>query len=149
MKTRNLTILAVLLFVSGSIFAQGQNSKQGNKGDRFMNIPDLTETQKTKLTEMRAANMKEMLPLKNELQEKKAHLNTISTGDNVNMNDVNKTLDEMGAIKTNMAKKRAAHRQEVRKILTDDQRVFFDMRAGQKRNKHMMHKQGPRANCIK
>lgn len=142
MKTRNLTILAVLLFVSGSIFAQGQNSKQGNKGDRFMNIPDLTETQKTKLTDMRTANMKEMLPLKNELQEKKARLNTLQTAEKANMIEIHKVIDEMGAIKTNMAKKRASHRQDIRKILTDDQRVFYDMHSGRKGHKQMMHKKG-------
>lgn len=139
MKTKNLTILAVLIFVSGSIFAQGNYRNQANmngQGQRaktgFMNIPDLTDAQKTKLTDMRAANMKEMLPLRNELKEKQAHLNTISTGDNVNMTDVNKTIGEIGAIKIDMAKKRASHRQEVRKILTDNQKVFFDMHAGQK-----------------
>jgi len=148
MKTKNLMFIAVLIFVSSSIFAQGPNSKQGNKGNMFMNIPDLTEAQKTQLTEMRAANMKEMLPLRNELQEKQAHLNTISTGDNVNLNDVYKVIDEISTIKTNMAKNRAKHRQEVRKILTDDQRVFFDMHAGKKGNKHM-NKPGPKGKCMK
>ncbi|MCF6365428.1 MAG: Spy/CpxP family protein refolding chaperone [Bacteroidales bacterium] len=132
MRTKNFMIIAILIFVSGSMFAQGPNSKHGNRGNGFMNIPDLTEAQKTKLTEMRTANMKEMLPLRNELKEKQARLNTISTGDNVNMKEVNKTIDEIGILKTTMAKKRAAHRQGVRKILTDDQKVFFDMHAGQK-----------------
>ena len=159
MKTKNLTILAGLIFLSASIFAQGNYRNQGNfngqgqglryqnnfdgqgqglryQGDMFMNIPDLTDDQKTKITDMRAANMKEMLPLRNKLREKQAHLNTISTGDNVNMTDVNKTIGEVGAIKIDMAKKRASQRQEVRKILTDDQRVFVDMRSGRNGNRH-------------
>lgn len=153
MKTRNLTIIAILLFVTGSVFAQGNQGKKGNfkgqkKGNMFMNIPDLTETQKTQLKDMRTANMKEMLPLKNELQEKQAHLKTVSTGDNVNMNEVNKTLEEISAIKLKMAKNRFANRQEVRKILTDDQRVFFDMHAGNKMKKGMHGKQGMKnKNC--
>ncbi len=164
MKTKNLTILAGLIFLSASIFAQGNYRNQGNngqgqglryqnnfdgqgqglryQGDRFMNIPDLTDDQKTKITDMRAANMKEMLPLRNKLREKQAHLNTISTGDNVNMTDVNKTIGEVGAIKIDMAKKRASQRQEVRKILTDDQRVFVDMRSGRNGNRHKMNNRG-------
>jgi len=150
MKTRNLTIIAILLFVTGSVFAQGNQGRKGNfdgqgrmnKADRFMNIPDLTDAQKTQLKDMRTANMKEMLPLRNEIQEKQAHLKTVSTGDNVNMNDVNKTLEELSAIKLVMAKKRAAHRHEIRKILTDDQRVFFDMHAGNKMKKGMKGKRG-------
>ncbi len=138
MKTRNLTIIAVLLFVTGSVFAQGNQGRKGNfdgqgqrnKTDRFMNIPDLTDTQKTQIKDMRTANMKEMLPLRNSLREKQAHRNTISTGSNVNMADINKTIDEIGAIKITMAKKRATQRQNVRKILTDDQKVFFDMHSG-------------------
>ena len=138
MKTRNLTIIAILLFVTGSVFAQGNQGRKGNfkgqgkmnKGNMFMNIPDLTDAQKTQLKDMRTANMKEMLPLRNELQEKQAHLKTVSTGDNVNMNEVNKTLEDISAIKLKMAKNKFANRQAVRKILTDDQRVFFDMHAG-------------------
>jgi Spy/CpxP family protein refolding chaperone len=136
MKSKNLMIIAVLLFLSGSIFAQGQEGfRQGkfeNKG--FMNIPDLTEAQKTKLQDMRTANMKEMLPIRNELKEKEARLHTLSTGEKVNMDEVSKLIDEIGAIKTSTAKKRAKHHQEIRLSLTEDQRVFFDMHAGPKRN---------------
>jgi len=144
MKTRNLTIIAVLLFITGSVFAQGNQGKRGNfdgqkkrnQTERFMNIPDLTDAQKTQIKDMRTANMKEMLPLRNELQEKQAHKRTISTGDNVKMSEINKTIDEIGAIKTNMAKKRATHRQNIRKILTDNQRVFFDMHSGNNKKRH-------------
>lgn len=144
MKTRNLTIIAILLFVTGSVFAQGNQRRkgnsngqgQGNKADRFMNIPDLTDTQKEQIKDLRTANMKEMLPLRNALKEKQARKNTISTGGNVNMTEVNKVIDEIAAIKTTMAKKRAEQRQNIRKILTDDQRVFFDTHSGSNKRGH-------------
>jgi len=154
MKTRNLTIIAILLFVTGSVFAQGNQGKKaglkGQKGQKgmFMNIPDLTDAQKTQMKDMRTANMKEMMPLRNKVQEKQAHLTTVSTGDNVNMNEVNKTLEEISAIKLKMAKNKFAHRQEVRKILTDDQRVYFDMHSGNKMKKGMHGNKGMKnKNC--
>ena len=141
MKTRSVIIIALMIFVSGSIFAQGNPNANNKKGDRlFMNIPDLTEDQKDQIKEMRTMHMKEVMPLRNELNEKEAHLQTISVGDNVDLNKVYATIDEIAEIKVNTAKKRAAFRQDVRKILTEDQRVFFDMHAGHKKNKHMMHK---------
>ena len=139
MKTKSIIIIAVMIFVSSSIFAQGPNgNKTGNKGDKFMNIPDLTDAQKEQIKDMRTKHMKEILPLKNDLKEKEAHLQTISTGDNVDLNKVNAAIDEISIIRTDIAKKRAAFRQDVRKILTDDQRVYFDMHSGHK--KHMKHK---------
>ncbi|MCD4794580.1 MAG: Spy/CpxP family protein refolding chaperone [Bacteroidales bacterium] len=141
MKTRSIIIIALMIFVSGSIFAQGNPNANNKKADRpFMNIPDLTEDQKDQIKEMRIMHMKEVMPLKNELNEKEAHLQTISTGENVDLNKVYTVIDEIAEIRVNTAKKRAAFRQEVRKVLTEDQRVFFDMHSGHKKNKHMMHK---------
>ncbi len=150
MKTKKIMIIAVLVFVSGSIFAQGQMKRKGQVGGRMMNIPDLTDVQKTQIKDMRTANMKVMLPLKNELREKQAHLNTISTGDNVKITDVNIAIEEISAIKLTMAKKRAQHRQDIRKILSDDQRVFFDMQSGKQKRRQNAKKQGNRqGKCIK
>jgi len=144
MKNKNLVITALFIFLAAGVFAQkGNMSPKNNKGQgMFMNIPDLTDAQQAKLKEMRTAHMKEMMPLKNELKEKQAHLQTLQTADNANMSEINAQIEEIGKIKTDMAKKHAAFRQEVRKILTDDQRVFFDARAG-KMHKKMMGKNKP------
>jgi len=143
MKNKNLVITALFIFLAAGVFAQPGNMQQNKKsGGMFMNIPDLTEAQQTQLKEMRTLHMKEMLPLRNELKEKQAHLQTLQTADNPNMNEINALIDDLGAIKTKTAKKRAAFRQEIRKILTDDQRVYFDMHAGQM-HKKMMKNKGP------
>ena len=148
MKTKILVIVAMIMIFATSVFAQPNGNRRMNKGDRserfmnngerghgFMGIPDLTDAQKTQMKKMRTAQMKEALPLRNKMQELQAHKRTISTGDNVNMAELNKTIDEIGALKTQMMKKRATHHQAVRKILTDDQRVFFDMHSGRKHHK--------------
>ena len=143
MKNKSLIITTMFIFLAAGIFAQPNKMQQNKKGQgMFMNIPDLTDAQQTKLKEMRTAHMKEMMPMKNELKEKQAHLQTLQTADKPDMNAINKEIDEIGVIKTSMAKKHAAFRQEVRKILTDDQRVYFDMHAGQMHKKMMNKKAG-------
>ena len=70
---------------------------------------------------------KETLPIKNQIDEKKAHLKTVSSGDNVDVTAVNKTIDEIYSLKADMAKKREAFRQDVRKLLNDEQKLAFDL----------------------
>ncbi len=149
MKNKNLVIAVLFIFLSAGIFAQKGNMMPQNKKAQgmFMNIPDLTDAQQTQLKEIRTAHMKEMLPLKNELKERNAHLQTLQTADKPNMNEIYAEIDKIGAIKTNMAKKHADFRQEVRKILTDDQRVYFDMHAEQM-HKKMMNKKHPKGKMM-
>ena len=148
MKTKSLVFVAMIMIFATGVFAQpfgkGKMMNKGQRGERFMNIPDLTDAQKTKLKTMRTAQMKDVLPLRNKMRELQAHKQTVSTGDNVNMTELNKTIDEIGALKIKMEKKRAAHRQAVRKILTEDQRVFFDMHSGRKHRKGKGMRQGKR-----
>jgi Spy/CpxP family protein refolding chaperone len=97
------------------------------RGERLLErIPDLTDGQKEQINDLKTQHMKEVLPLRNLVQEKQAQLKSISTGDKVDMDKVNNTIEEIGKIKIDLAKKRAAHRQEIRNVLTEDQRVIFD-----------------------
>jgi hypothetical protein len=53
---------------------------------------------------------------------------------------INGLIDEMAVIKTKMAKERAANHQEVRKLLTEEQRIKFDSHVGkQGKQCKMMH----------
>lgn len=147
MKTSKLkftaTLLALILvgFVSYSMkaYAQppgfGRGMRQGNcqyfgdgefKPGFFNRIPDLTEEQEAKIEKLRAEHLEKMLPMRNELGEKEARLRTLSTGKNVDLNKVNKMIEEIGSLKTKMAKERETHRQEIREMLTDSQKLAFD-----------------------
>ncbi len=128
-----IVLSVAMLVVSSQTFAQRQYqgmSKGMNKGMQNCylqnSIPDLTQEQQTKLTKLRTAHMKEMMLVRNQLQEKRAHLNTLRTADKPNMSEIDKTIDEIGALNTKMMKQRERFFQSVRKELTDDQRVYFD-----------------------
>ncbi len=93
------------------------------KGPR---IPDLSEEQEAKLADIHLNMMKEALPVKNLIKEKEARLNTLKTAEKADLAAINKSIDEISKLKADLAKKHAAKEQEIRKLLTDKQRIFFD-----------------------
>lgn len=138
LKSKIVLLFTVLLVSSQlNIFAQPMNAKQSKgygygQGYCMNSIPDLTEDQKTKITDLRVAHMKEMQNFKNQMREKRAHLITLQTADNVDMKAVNSTIDEITTLKNKQMKSNAVHRQKVRNLLTDNQKVYFDAHAGKK-----------------
>lgn len=150
MKTVSLKTLGAIVFVmliSTAAFAQPGNRGGCNKGNG-PDIPGLTEEQKQEMKNLRIEHQKEMLPLRNQLGELHAKLRTLSTGDDVNMKEVNKQLEAISSVKLQMAKKRAAHRQGIRKILNEEQRVFFDSHYGKGfHGKKGKHAKGSKGGC--
>ncbi len=150
-----LLIGAILMIMCQVVTAQNRHSHNRWMADsapqyRQFNhpIPNLTEEQQTKIHELRTAHMKTMLKYKNEINEKEARLNTLQTEDNADMDKIYKVIDEIGALKTEMNKKKALLRQEIRKLLNDEQRVFFDTRSFNKkhcnyRGQGNKHREGP------
>src|SRR5579872_7021478 len=134
-------LLVVLLFVNlGNATAQKRDSLKSSQHHHrrtsMYGIPNLTEDQKKKIKELRTPLHKEILPIKNLLAEKKAHLKTLQTADKADLNSINSTIDDMAQLQSQLMKKNAAHTQAIRKILTDDQRIAFDMRASGGRKFH-------------
>ncbi|NPA35559.1 MAG: periplasmic heavy metal sensor [Chlorobi bacterium] len=90
------------------------------------NLPNITEEQKNKLDAMRTEHWKNVQNTQNLIAEKIARLRTLRTADNVDMKEINKTIDELNSLRTQIQKSREQHIQDVRKLLTDEQRVYFD-----------------------
>jgi Spy/CpxP family protein refolding chaperone len=144
---RTSGLLALMLLVTTLISAQpnmGSNNQKGDKKGRQGNMQqgecqrqdrmfvylELTAEQQTKIDALKLDHQKKVLPLKNELNEKNARMNTLQTAEIADMKAINSLIDEMGAIKTKMTKEKATHHQEIRKILTEEQRIKFDMHQG-------------------
>jgi hypothetical protein len=58
---------------------------------------------------------------------KQSQLQLLSTTDKPDMGAINKAIDEIGTLQTQMMKEREDHRQQIRAQLTDAQRVQFDL----------------------
>jgi len=135
MKRKNvfslLLFLAVFSFSSFS-FAQpgkGMHGKHQGKGchDCMRNLPNMSDDQLKKIDAIATTHLKEILDIRNQLGEKQAHLRTLESATNANINEINKSIEEIGALKITIQKKGAAVKQSIRTILTEEQRVLFDM----------------------
>ena len=138
MKTSKLVMLLfVMIFTGMSInsmaqrdlmrlqnFQKGQRMNQQNEW--MCPIPDLTEDQQAKIKTIRLKNQKEMTKKRNLMREKRVHLITLQSEDNLNMKEINNIIDQIADMRAEMMKSRIANHQEVRNLLTDDQKMFFD-----------------------
>ena len=59
-------------------------------------------------------------------------MRTLTTAESPDMKAINKLIDENAKLRADLAKQRAANHQEFRKILTEEQRIKFDSRSGQR-----------------
>ena len=140
LKIATLLFTVILFGTQVDVFAQQRNGMGKGHGNGYgmgqgmtcNNIPGITDEQKTKMQEFRVIQMKERQQTQNQVREKRAHLITLQTADKVDLNAINKTIDEITALQNAQWKKRAAHKQAVRNLLTDEQRVYFDNHNGRK-----------------
>lgn len=141
MKTRILSLLVVAsLIISTSLFAQsrkeGKQRFKSQERDATMqkNLAHqrserqsfFTEEQQETMKQLRFETAKKVKPLKNELRELEAHQQTITTADKTDLNAINKNIEKMSEAKTEIAKIMAAQHQQVRSLLTEEQRIKFD-----------------------
>lgn len=135
MKTSKsiIAVMLIVLLCGANIYAEEivdslQQKPQGRQPKKGMVLPDLTEEQQSEMKRLRTEHLKSQLPMKNQLRELQAELQTLSTAENVNMNAIEQTIEEMGSLRVQMAKAQATHRQTIRSLLTEEQRVVFDSR---------------------
>jgi Spy/CpxP family protein refolding chaperone len=138
-----ITVLAILLICIVPVAKAQQVQHDINKGQNKrvqggLNALNLSDDQKAKIQKLTVPHLKEMKDLKNQLVEKRAHLNTLRETDNPDMNALNKTIDEISGLSGTMMKKGMAHQQEVRKLLTDEQRLRYDAMQNNKGPKDKM-----------
>jgi Spy/CpxP family protein refolding chaperone len=148
---KTVAIALTLVGLSGITYAQQGAPKNSDRmekkrefrqqNNRMAAIPDLTDQQKQQIRELMLETRKEMLPLQNQMREKAARLKTLRTAENADINAINTMVEEISGIRAEMMKTRLASEQEIRALLTEDQRVVFDSR----RQMHMKRKHGERA----
>lgn len=100
--------------------------------------PQFTPEQQKQMAEFRLSLQKEMIQIDNQLNEKKAQLKTLEQVEKPDMKRVYAKIDEITGLQNQKMKVMATHKNNVRSILTEEQRVKFDLMQG----KGMMHKRG-------
>lgn len=144
MKTKVLMI-AVLLGLTTAAMAQRENDQErpfrGQKSEMKMedrkgdpeSFLNLTDEQKEAFKQNRLAMQKQLLPIQNELGEAEAHQKTLMTAEKPDLAAINKNIEKIGSLKVEMAKIRAKNHLAMRALLTEEQRVKFDMFKGHMR----------------
>jgi Spy/CpxP family protein refolding chaperone len=128
--------MALVLLATTNIHAQrgyGMHSDRCFRADSGMHaypILNLTDDQEKKITELRTTHQKEMVNYRNDLAIKRAELQKYRSAEKPDMSLVNKTIDEIGRLTTDMYKKQVSHELTVRSLLTEEQRAVFDARHG-------------------
>ncbi len=143
--TKLTIILVAFIMVTGiDAFAQRGRMMVERRDERGVfvcpYIPDLTEEQQSQINELRTAHLKEMTEFRNRINENRAQYRSLITGTPADRSDINANIDEYTETRNQMMKRQAAHRQEIRNVLTEEQRVYFDARAGSRRGQAMMHR---------
>ena len=89
-------------------------------------IPNLTPQHEELIHKAGLKQMEAITPLKNQIREKTARLNSILTNQPVNTKEANQIADELGQIHAAILKVHISHDMDLRNILTADQKIIFD-----------------------
>lgn len=136
MLKRTLIPAAVILLL---IFAQSF-AQEGGRLKRIHEFDglDLTQEQQTQIEQITTDAMKTHLPVRSKLQTLKAELDELLIADSPNRGAINRKIDEMSSLRTEMQKDRIDTRLKIRELLTDEQRVKFDTMRMRGPGKRMM-----------
>jgi len=123
-----LTLMAMVINVASAQQGPRKGAKlaAGYHQGMMMAGLNLTEDQQTQMRSMHLQMQKETLPIQNKIGENRAKIRTLSTVDNVDLKIINKLIDENSDLMAKIMKIRMANHQNIRKILTDEQRIIFD-----------------------
>lgn len=130
--TRILTtgILVVLFSLTTNVFAQrGQKEcrdNDNNRSDRFKEMMDLSDDQVEDIKALKTKHFSVMDELRSDMEIVNSELKDITSGEDYNLNAALKKVDEITSLKNKMMKVELKHRDEVRNLLTDEQKVIFD-----------------------
>lgn len=139
-KTVLIPAILLLAFVAVTSNVQAQKDKDVKIEQRAAvdddndfapfhnNIPGLTDKQKEDIDKLMIDHQKKARLLHATMQEKRAHLNTLRLADNPDMQQINRTIDDIAALHADLMKERENHHQAVRSKLNDEQKAWFDSR---------------------
>ncbi len=135
MKYLMITILTSALMTTGVGFTSQAMAKQaGHHGGGYGQHHDgshwkatLSDEQRTKLDQLKLDYKKKKYPIKAKLKVAKVELALLMTSDSPSQSDIDKKIESILKLKSEKMRLKAAHKIGVRKILTAEQRVKFDM----------------------
>jgi len=148
--------MLILLTIVLTLSAQEQKREIIIKRDGMMKAnpaqlaPQFTPEQQKQMTAFKLTLEKDMIQFDNQLNEKRTQLKTLQQVDKPDMKSIYSKIDEITALQNKKMKAAVTHQNNVRSILTEEQRIKFDMKPAnngkccmmEQGRKMMMHKKG-------
>ena len=88
----------------------------------------LSDEQRNQLAGLKLEYKKQAIPLKLKIKQAKVELALLITSDKPDDSRIDKKIDEITKLKNQKMRLKARHKIAVRKLLTAEQRVYFDMK---------------------
>lgn len=125
----NAGILIMFLALTTTTFAQrGQGPRFDGMQQGECRIPDLTDEQQEQMKTLRIEHRSAMEEYRADMRTLRAEYADLTSGSDYDTEAASERIDALTAVKNKMMKQRLEHRNEVRNLLTDEQKVIFDQR---------------------
>ena len=135
MKRNILITLSLVMLMLANSVAYGQRGRgireerpQPQQRQVCLALENLTPQQEEQIRQLRTAQLEKRLQFRNQMDELRVRKRSLQTQANPDMNAIDRVIDQMADLRTTMMKDAAAHHQQIRSLLTDEQRIIFDSR---------------------
>jgi Spy/CpxP family protein refolding chaperone len=129
-KIIKLIVAGIILMFAISAFAQEDRDENGppippHPMMGLRNIPGLTTDQLSKIDKLQLEHRKAVLPVRTKLEAAQLELKSLIL-ESADLKKIDDQINEIGKVKTEMMKLRVRHQLDIRNLLTDEQKVYFD-----------------------
>lgn len=124
-KTVALSLIG-LLFLTSGLLAQPEG-RHGPKAMRSQQGLNLTDEQEAKMQELKLNFERQKLPLQNQLQSLSGELKLAITAEKFDEGKAQNLVNQIQKVRAQLQMMRIRHLQDVRQLLTPEQRQKFDM----------------------
>ncbi len=136
-RTTKIFIGMVLLFLGmvNTLLAQPERpvERRGNRMEiqepieRLADKLELSENQKAEIEALQLEGRKNSMLKQSQVAELQAQLDQLLLADNPDQDKISSIIDKMGLLRSDIQKERVFTRLSVRALLSDSQRIKFDM----------------------
>ena len=154
-KIKLVSVLLIMAFAVSSVQVMAQQGRQMRKvraekrvekkefrKERMHEMLNLSDEQKEQIKKLRLEHQQKMLQFRNKLGEHRAKLQTLRTADKADMKAIDKLVDVMAELRASQMKLKLRHEQDVRALLTDEQKIIFNTHKKQRKHKRSAQRSG-------
>lgn len=124
LKSKTTVLIGLALILAFPLLAQKSGPERCGKA---CGIPDLTPEQTSKIQKIKLEFEKAVLSLQTDLKTKRLEFRGLMM-ESADQKKLEAKIDEMAKVSADIQKKALAHRNDIRNLLTDEQKKFFDQK---------------------